>query len=109
MKQNCYIVFRYQDDCLVFNDRDYFLKYWKEIYPKEMVLKETTVGTSCNYLDLTIQNINNIFLYKSYDKRLDLNFDVINYPDLSGNIPTRHSYGVFINSSYDNFKEIERI
>ena len=82
-------MFRYQGDCLVFNDQDYFLKYWKEIYPKEMVLKETTVNSICNYLDLTIQNINNTFLYKYYDKRLDFNFNVINYPDLAGNILTQ--------------------
>ena len=107
-------VFRYQDDCIVFNDQDYFLKLWRDIYPKEMVLKDTTLGYTCNYLDLTIHIENGIFHYKSYDKRLDFNFEVINYPDLAGNIPSQQSYGVFmsqvirfceINGLYDNFKK----
>ena len=33
--------------------------------------------------------------YKSYDKRKDLDFAVINYPNLKGNVPINPSYGVF--------------
>lgn len=107
-------VFRYQDDCIVFNDDDYFSRNWKHIYPREMMLKETNVDTRCNYLDLTILNDNNVFQYKSYDKRLDFNFDVINYPDLTGNIPNCQSYGVFtsqiirfceVNSEFEGFEQ----
>ena len=84
-----------------------------------MVLKETTIGDLCHYLDLTIQVDNNMYLYKSYDKRLDFDFEVINYPDLRGNIPAHQSYGVFtsqvirfceVNGLYDNFKkDLERL
>ena len=108
-------MFRYQDDCIVFNDEDYFLRNINGIYPREMVLKETNVtDTMCNYLDITIQCVGNKILYKSYDKRHDFNFDVINYPDLAGNIPSCQSYGVFvsqiirfceINCFYDGFLE----
>ena len=105
--------FRYQDDCIVFNDAQLYNHVATEIYPPEMVLKETNVSPmEVNYLDLNIQCINNTFSYKSYDKRKDYNFEIINYSDLSGNIPINQSYGVFtsqlirfcdINGSFDNF------
>ena len=73
--------FRYQDDCIVFNDAQLYNHVATEIYPQEMVLKETNVSsTQVNYLDLNIQCINNTFNYKSYDKRKDYNFEIINYP-----------------------------
>lgn len=112
-------VFRYQDDCIVFNDNNVFSDKVMDIYPVEMVLKETNVSqTMTHYLDLTVSYTNGKYEYKSYDKRSDFNFDVINYPDLSGNIPLTQSYGVFmsqtirfceINSSYDDFKKDMRI
>ena len=79
-----------------------------------MVLKVTSIDSMCNYLDLTIWSENNVFYYKSYDKRLDFNFDVINYPDLAGNVPNGQSYGVFtsqvmrfceVNGTYEGFEE----
>ena len=105
-------VYRYQDDCIVIDDEDYFSRNWRYIYPKEMLLKETNVDTLCNYLELTIWNTNNVFQHKSYDKRLDFNFEVINY--LAGNVPNCQSYGVStsqlirfceVNSEYDVFEE----
>ena len=89
-------IFRYQDDCIAFNDAQLYNDVATEIYPPEMVLKETNVSpTQVNYLDLNIQCINKTFSYKSYDKRKDYDFEIINYPDLSGNIPTNQSYGIF--------------
>ena len=60
-----------------------------------MELVKTNTGDTCCFLDLTISILNNKFLYKTYDKRLDYNFEIINYPDLHGNIPRNPSYGVF--------------
>ena len=107
-------IFRYQDDCIVFNDYNTFGNAIKDIYPTEMVLKETNVSaTECNYLDITVKCLDGrVFMYNSYDKRLDYNFEVINYPDLAGNVPTSQSYGVFtsqlirfceINSTLERF------
>ena len=105
--------FRYQDDCLVLNDCKQFSRYFSSIYPIEMVLENTNVSkVKSNYLDLCITLNNGNFSYKSYDKREDYSFEVIRYPDLSGNIPFNPSYGVFIsqckrfaevNSSLENF------
>ena len=88
--------FRYQDDCLVFNDQNDFLLNWKEIYPQELELVKTNNGNVCNFLDLTIDIVDGKFTYKRYDKRQDFDFEVINYPFLGSNIPHGPSYGVFI-------------
>ena len=62
-----------------------------------MVLENTDVtDTICNYLDLRIICMMATSLNKSYDKREDYVFDVIRYPNLSGNIPCGPAYGVFI-------------
>ena len=78
-----------------------------------MVLENTNVSrVESNYLDLSIKLKDDNFQYKSFDKRDDYNFDVIRYPDLSGNIPFSPSYGVFVsqckrfsevNNSFENF------
>lgn len=105
-------MFRYQDDCIIFNDNGNFEIHWKEIYPMEMKLEKTNNGNTCTFLDLAISISNGKFVYKSYDKRLDYNFEIINYPDLNSNIPRSPSYGVFksqlvrycdINSQVFNF------
>ena len=106
-------IFRYQDDCLILNDCKQFSRYFSSVYPNEMVLENTNVSrTICNYLDLCITLNNGNFSYKSYDKREDYAFEVIRYPNLSGNIPQGPAYGVFVsqvkrfaevNSSLENF------
>ena len=106
-------IFRYQDDCLVLNDCKQFSKYFNNIYPIDVVLENTNVSrTECNYLDMCITVYNGNFSYKSYDKREDYSFEVIRYPDLSGNTPFNPAYGVFIsqckrfaevNNSIENF------
>ena len=40
--------------------------------------------------------MNNEIVTSLYDKRDDFPFTVVNFPDLSGNIPQDASYGVFI-------------
>ena len=39
---------------------------------------------------------NDKFHTKLFDKRDAFNFQIVNFPDLSGNIPNKHSYGVFV-------------
>ena len=48
-----------------------------------------------NYLDLRLEIINKTLTYKIYDKRDHFNFPIVNFPNLNGNIPRSHSYGVF--------------
>ena len=106
-------MFRYQDDCIIINDQGMFAQLWKDIYPEEMQLEQTNAGNICTFLDLVISIVNGRFVYRSYDKRKDYNFEVINYPDLRSNVPRGPSYGVFhsqlvrfcdINCDATNFK-----
>ena len=88
---------RYQDDCVVFNDDAAFEQHYKLIYPPEMELKNTNISPAkCTFLDLTISVYRGKFHYKSFDKRNSFGFEVVNFPNLKGNIPKIPSYGVYI-------------
>ena len=39
---------------------------------------------------------NDKFVYKIYDKRDDFPFEIVNYPNLTGNICASNAYGVYI-------------
>ena len=106
-------VYRYQDDCVAIDDDNMFFIHAPKIYPKEMILKNTNITTNkSTFLDLTISIYRQKFLYYSWDKRRDFQFHVVSYPNLSGNIPSSQSYGVFtsqltrfcdINMTYSHF------
>ena len=61
------------------------------------MLKCTTVSHVCtSYLDIDISICNNRFFTTVFDKRDNFNFDIVNSPFLSSNIPTSPAYGVYI-------------
>ena len=90
--------FRYQDDCIAVNDDGVFSQHFSQMYDgSKMELKPTNISRDkCTFLDLNISIYRGKFLYRSYDKRDDFNFTVVNYPNLHGNIPSSQSYGVYI-------------
>ena len=93
-------MFRYQDDLIVFEDQygngNAFSNNISNIYPPEMELKLTNLAHStCTYLDLRISIYQGKYNWRSYDKRNDFPFEVINYPYKNSNIPTNPAYGVF--------------
>ena len=89
--------FRYQDDLIVFEDDGSFEAIIHEIYPLVMELENTNISPNkVNYLDLTISVYRGKYFYKSFDKRNDFGFEIINYPDIRGNIPKMLAYGVFV-------------
>ena len=89
--------FRYQDDCVSINDDSTFKEHYLLMYPPEMHLKNTNVSKAvCTFLDLRISLFRGKFLYRSYDKRDNFNFEICNYPNLRGNIPWKGSYGVYV-------------
>ena len=59
-------------------------------------MNTNVTNNHCNYLDLSIVLQNGKFKFTLFDKRNDFNFEVINYPYLSGNIPKIPSYGVYV-------------
>ena len=58
--------------------------------------KENVDGTEASFLNNNIQVKNGKFFARLYDKRDAFSFQIVNYPNLSGNIPKRTSYGVYI-------------
>ena len=68
------------------------------MYPVELEIKDTTESnTSASYLDLLLLIGRDGQLHTSiYDKRVDFNFHITNFPFPSINIPTSPAYGVFI-------------
>ena len=73
-------------------------KYMKDMYPAELELKHENSKNdkSASYLDLKLDVLDGEMVTSLYDKRDDFPFKIVNFPDLSGNIPQDGSYGVFI-------------
>ncbi len=68
-----------------------------EIYPKELILvPDESDGLSCPFLDLQIVIKDHIISTSIYDKRDSFDFPIVNFPTLTGNIPLKSSYGVFV-------------
>ena len=66
------------------------------IYPQELKLnQEHQNDDKATFLDLEEQIKDACIEVKTYNKRDAFKFEIINYPDLSGNIPTKPAYGVF--------------
>ena len=67
-----------------------------EIYPKELSLTSDEAVLQTHYLDLDLEIRDNKIHSKLFDKRDAFGFTIVNFPDLSGKIPTKQSYGVFV-------------
>jgi hypothetical protein len=88
---------RYIDDIMLINNNDLMKKYMTEIYPKELFLvPDDSDGMSTPFLDLQIVINDGIISTSIFDKRDGFDFPIVNFPFLSGNIPQKSSYGVFI-------------
>ena len=67
-----------------------------QIYPSELQLnKINTYDKEAAFLDLHL-SISNDIVTKIYDKRVDFDFEIVNFPFLDGDVPRSTSYGVFI-------------
>ena len=113
------LTYRYIDDVLSINNPE-FKNYLGQMYPAELVIKDTTESiTSASHLDLLLPIGRDGQLHTSiYDKRDDFNFHITNFPFLSSNIPSSPAYGVFISqliryvrvcSSYECFLRARRL
>ena len=87
---------RYLDD-LLNTDNPYFEGMVNQIYPSELQLnKANTSDTEAPFLDLHLSFSNGFVTSKIYDKRDDFDFDIVNFPFLDDDVPSRPSYGVYI-------------
>ena len=67
------------------------------IYPPELTLKRTTESdTTLSYLDVSISICQGKFITEVFDKRDNFYFNIVNYPYMCSNIPTKPTYGVYI-------------
>ena len=75
-----------------------FGDYIDYIYPVELEIKDTThADHQASYLDLDLSyNRDKRLRVKLYDKRDDFNFNIVNFPFLSSNIPQSPAYGVYV-------------
>ena len=112
------LTYRYIDDVLFINNPD-FSNWIPLIYPPELEIKETTETASLtSFLDLHLEFDTSSRLHTIiYDKLHDFNFNIINFPHLSSNIPTSPAYGIYISqliryaracSSYSDFVQRHR-
>ena len=87
---------RYLDDLLNI-DNIYFDQMVDRIYSTELQLNKTNSSdTESPLSDLNLCISNSTVSTKSYDKRDDFDFNIVNFSFLDGNIPRRTSYGVYI-------------
>ena len=89
---------RFIDDLNTINNDGYLEEYHRNgsIYPEEMQLnKENEDDKKATFLDLEEEITDNTIHVKTYDKRDAFKFEIVNYPDLSGNIPRKPAYGIY--------------
>ena len=87
-------MFSYQDDCIVFGDKEV---NGNGTFLNNEIMEFKSTNTSINtyaYLDLRISIYQGRYNFKSYDKRNDFAFGVINYSYRNSNIPTNPAYSV---------------
>ena len=84
---------RFIDDNCNINDGGEFGRSSREIYPSNLELKCEHEGTHATFLELDIKKVDDIFVYKLFDKRDGFAFFIVRMPDLSGNIPSHVFYG----------------
>ena len=78
-------------------DNIYFDQMVYRIYPIELQLnRANSSDTEAPFLDLNLCISNGTVSTKSYDKREDFDFDIVNFPFLDGDVPRRTSYVVYI-------------
>jgi len=86
----------YIDHLLAINNDGILNNYKNRIYPPELTLNcKDKSDQEVNYLDLHLEVKDSSIHYRLFDKRDNFSFDTVNFPDLSGYVPTNQSYGVY--------------
>ena len=82
---------RYLDDLLNI-DNIHFEQMVHRLYPADLQLNKACASdTEAALLDLNLSIHNDTVSTKIYDKRDDLDFDIVNFPFLDGDVPRRPS------------------
>ena len=84
------------DDILNINNV-YFDNMVSQIYPSELQLdKANTSDTLAVFLDFHLSISNDIAFTKPYENRDFVDFKIVIFPFLDGDVPRSTSYGVYI-------------
>ena len=87
---------RYLYDILNINNI-YFDNMVRKIYPAELQLnKANTFDNEAAFLEVHLFISNDIISTKMYDKHIDFDFEIVNFPFLYDVVPRSTSYGVYI-------------
>ena len=83
---------RYLGDILNINNV-YFDNMVSQIYPSELQLNKTnTSDTEAAFLNLHLSIANDIVSTKIHDNHNDLDYEIVNFPFLDGDVPHSTSY-----------------
>ena len=86
----------YLDDLLNI-DNPYFEQIVGQIYPTDLQLNKPNYSDiEAPSLGLNLSILNGIVLSKIYDKRNNLNVEIVNFPFLDGDVPHSPFFGVYI-------------
>ncbi|MCG8046209.1 MAG: hypothetical protein N0E48_11230 [Candidatus Thiodiazotropha endolucinida] len=78
-------------------DNPYFEVMVNQIYPSNLQLNKTNnFDIDTSFLDLHLNISNGFVSTKTYDKRADSEFNIVNFPFLGGDVLRSPSYGVYI-------------
>ena len=88
--------FRFIDDKCCINGSREFANTFPNIYPPSLELKLEHQGDHATFLDLDITIVDDIFVYKLFDKRDDFPFSIVRMPYLSSDIPSYIFYGTIL-------------
>ena len=87
---------RYLDDLLNIA-KNFFDSMVNHIYPSELQLNKANVSdfeVSFSSLHFSLSDV--FIKTKTFDKRNDYDFDIVNFPFLDSDVPRSTSYGVYI-------------
>ena len=87
--------YRFIDDLCTLNNNNEFASSYHNIYPPELELKIEHQGLYATFLELEINIVDGIFVYKLFDKRDAFPFFIVRMPYLESNIPSFVFYGSF--------------
>ena len=78
-------------------DNNYFDGLISQIYPSELQLnKANSSETGSPVFGFAFVYFRWVYILKIYDKRDDFDFEIVNYPNLDGDVSRRASCGVYI-------------
>ena len=88
--------YRYIDDLISFNNKG-FKEFISDVYPRELAVSETAESTSvASYLDLLFtRDRGNNMTARLYDRRDAFGFRIVDFPFMSGDIPSAPACGVY--------------